>query len=311
MIEVLSRNFMLKLLSLGASAVLFVMLNADSDTEIEVEAPIRYEVPDGFLISGAPPSRVRLTLKGPWAGLRQYELNELDPVTIDLGHVKEPTTDRHILDLSKVQAPFGLKATSVRPAEWDITVDRKMSRDLRVELSMPGRAAFGYEIVDARVSPAEVKVTGPQNLIMGLDFIRTYPIDINEAESDVTMDVELRYPPHPAVLEQRTATVTVEIREQFVQRSFLGVPVSLEPTTTSHRPEPSEVNLTLRGPQIVLDRLDPKVLKVGVPLEPEWSKGLRSFEKSVELLQPLGTRLELVESVPKVEVVEAKSIDKN
>ena len=92
----------------------------------------------------------------------------------------------------------------------------------------------------------------------------------------------------------------------LLQRSFLSVPVVLSPSSPDYRPEPSTVNITLKGPRLVLDRLDPKVLKLGVALEPEWSEGLRSFEKSVELLQPSGSRLVLTGAVPTVEVVAAE-----
>ena len=104
-----------------------------------------------------------------------------------------------------------------------------MKRVLSVVTNVPGRPGLGYEIVDERISPSEVTVVGPRNLVMGLDHVRTYPIDVSSAEGDITMDVELRFPPHPAFLEERTVTVTMEIREEFVQRSFLSVPVVLEP----------------------------------------------------------------------------------
>ena len=304
MIEVVSRNFLLKLMSLGASAALFVMLNADTSVPIEVEAPIRYEVPDDFMVTGSPPSRVRLTLEGPWANLRQYEIDEIDPISVNLRDVTEPLTARHFVELDKVVAPFGLKPTAVRPVEWDISVDKKMKRVLSVVTNVPGRPGLGYEIVDERISPSEVTVVGPRNLVMGLDHVRTYPIDVSSAEGDITMDVELRFPPHPAFLEERTVTVTMEIREEFVQRSCLSVPVVLNPSSPDYRPEPSTVNITLKGPRLVLDRLDPKILKLGVP----WSlNGLRrGFEKSVELLQPSGSRLVLTGAVPTVEVVAAE-----
>ena len=303
MIEVVSRNFLLKLMSLGASAALFVMLNADTSTPIEVEAPVRYVVPDDFMVTGTPPSRVRLTLEGPWANLRQYEIDELEPITVNLRDVTEPMTARHFVELDDVVAPFGLKATVVRPSEFDVSVDEKVERMVAVEPSVPGRPGFGYELIDYRASPTEVKVVGPKNIVYALDMVKTYPVDVTSAESDVTMDVELRFPQHPAYLEKRTVTVTAEIREEFVRRSFLSVPVVLTPSSLEYRPEPAVVNITLRGPRLLLDRLDPKVIKLGLMLEPQWSEGLRKFKKPVELLQPSGSRLELVGEVPEVEVV--------
>ena len=150
------------------------MLNADTSVPIEVEAPIRYEVPDDFMVTGSPPSRVRLTLEGPWANLRQYEIDEIDPISVNLRDVTEPLTARHFVELDKVVAPFGLKPTAVRPVEWDISVDKNEAGPLRGN-ECSWAAGLGYEIVDERISPSEVTVVGPRNLVMGLDHVRTYP----------------------------------------------------------------------------------------------------------------------------------------
>ena len=61
--QVIKDNLLLKFVSLIVATILFVMLNAESSTPVEVDFPISYNVPSGFVLVGHPPSNVSTTLQ--------------------------------------------------------------------------------------------------------------------------------------------------------------------------------------------------------------------------------------------------------
>lgn len=295
-------NLLLKFVSLIVATIIFVMLNAESSTPVEVEFPISYTMPDGFMLIGHPPSRVSATLKGPWTRFQTFREGDMKPVVVDLTQMAETGTIRHVVSTADIHAPLGLKAVSFRPSEWDLTIDRRVERSIPVEAALPHRPAFGYEIVAVRIDPAEVKVVGPLSSVMNLDYIQTRSIDIRGREEDLKVDVALRNPAHPLRLVTRQVFVSIEIGEEQIQRMIRDVPVKVEVDGKALNVEPAVVMLRVSGPRKLVDAMKSTALEATVRVDEELSKGLKTFEKSVELRTALPERTQLVVPIPRVVV---------
>jgi YbbR domain-containing protein len=301
--QVIKDNLLLKFVSLLVAAILFVMLNAESSTPVEVQFPISYDTPDGFMLVGHPPTSLSATLKGPWTRFQSFREEDMLPVVVDLTQMPaEPGTIRHMVATGDIQAPLGLQAVSFRPTEWDLTLDRRVERSIPVEASLPHRPAFGYEIVSVRTEPREVKVIGPRSSVMGLDYIPTRDIDIRGREGDLEVEVALRNPPHPMKLITKQVFISIEIGEEQIQRMFRNIPVKVEADGVALTVEPSTVMLRVSGPRRSVDAMKSSSLEATVKIGDELEKGLKSFEKSVELRTTLPERTQLVVPIPRVVV---------
>ncbi len=296
-------NFALKLTSIVVATILFVILNAESSTPVEVEFPVEYRVSEPFMIIGTPPQRINATIQGPFTKFQSFDISQMKPVVVNLETYTDPGVVRHLVSVSDIEAPVGMKAIAYRPSEWDVKLDRRVERAIPVELSLPHRPAEGYEIVDVRIEPREVRVSGPSSQLMDLQWVQTRPVDISGRTEDLTLDVGLRSPNHPLRLLRRDVRVTVEIAEEIVQRIFRSVPVAVLEKDVEASVEPQTVTLMLKGPKLALDALVASELHAVVSVAEAVEKGLKQVEKSVELRSALPDRTQLVAPAPRVEVV--------
>ena len=170
-----------------------------------------------------------------------------------------------------------------------------------VSADFPTRPAFGFEIVNVLVEPAEVRVTGPLSMLEGLESVRTRAIDIREREEDLTLEVELRSPVHPLKLRDRQVTVSVDIGEEFVQRGFQAVPVEVDNGVAGLTMREASVTLVLRGPRRIVDKIDKSALRAYVDVADEVRLGRREFYRAVKA-RDLPERTQIVAPIPKVKL---------
>lgn len=300
--QTIKDNLLLKFVSLIVATILFVMLNAESSNPVEVEFPISYTLPNGFMLIGHPPSTLSATLKGPWTRFQSFQQGDFQPVKVDLTQMVEPGSIRHVVSTVDIHAPLGLKAVAFRPSEWDLTVDRKVERAIAVEAALPHRPAFGYEIVDVHIEPQEVKVVGPLSSLRNLDYVHTRSIDIRGREEDLKVSVALRMPAHPLRLMTKQVFVTIEIGEEQVQRVFRDVAVEATAEGLNVEVSPATVMIRVKGPRKLVDAMRASELRPTVNIEEQIREGLKSFEKSVELQGRLPERTQLVAPIPRVVV---------
>ena len=301
-LELLTRDLSLKLFSLAVALIFFMFVSVESATPVDVDVRIEYQLSDDLMLTGSPPNTLHATLRGPWAAFRTYTADDMNPVSIDLRDV-EPGSLRRSVDLQVVKPPPGMQVIGVRPSELQLTVDRRVERQVPVSPDIPTRPAFGYEILDVRFEPPRVRVVGPLSRMQTLDFVVTRTIDVQGREEDLSIDVDLRAPLPPLKLvDQSRVHVLVEIGEEIVQRVFRDVPVTVDNAPKGARAQPSAVLITLKGPRRVVDKMEKSKLLAYVDALPEFSQGKRGFEKNVQLKGDLPERVQVLGPVARVKV---------
>lgn len=278
----LTRDLGLKLFSLLVAGLLFIFVSVESGTPVDVDFRIEYHTDDDILVVGDPPQVLQATLKGPWASLWTFNTSKLDPVVIDLINTG-PGTVRHGLDVKQVHAPGGMKVVSVRPAEVDVVLDRRVERLVAVNPDIIGKPAPGFETTNIRVEPARVRVVGPQGPTQALEFVYTRPIDISERADTVELDMPLRPPNAPIRLLDSTVHVTLDIEEEIIERHFDNVPVTLANATPGSALSARFVTVGVRGPRRAVESIDEKKLSATIDVAADVQAGETRFEKTVEL----------------------------
>jgi YbbR domain-containing protein len=298
----LTSNMSLKLFSLAVGIVSYLLVNVESSTPVDVEFRVSYELADGIMLTGDPIDTIHVALQGPWSNFRSFATEDMEPVVINLGD-HGPGALKHHIDLTHVNSPGGMQVISVRPSELEITLDRKIQKDVPVQVDPVGRPAFGYEIVEIRVDPARVKVEGPLGVMRTLDFIYTRAVEIADREQDLETEVDLRAPPAPLRLDTKRVKVLVDIGEEFIERTFRNVGVALENAPKRSKVIPNNVNITLKGPRRVVDKMEKEAVAVFVDANPEADDpAVRSVEKTVQIRQQLPDRVQVVGAPAKVQL---------
>lgn len=84
---------------------------------------------------------------------------------------------------------------------------------LLISSKLSGHPAPGYVLVDSDISPAEVTVTGPPEVLAKTNLLRTDPMDITGATGDISRQIGYRAPRGLLIQGPTRAKVTIHIQK--------------------------------------------------------------------------------------------------
>jgi YbbR domain-containing protein len=300
--EWLTRDYPLKAFSLALALALYFFVSVENDRSVDVDFPIEYRTADDIELIGEHPTAINVTIAGPWASVRSYDPEKLAPVRIDLRDAG-PGPVRRRLDVSDVNAPGGMTVVAMTPTQIDVTLDRKVEKQLPVSVDLGiDKPAYGFEVVAATSNPEKVRVIGPATVMQGIDTVPTRPLNLAGREEGFSEEIELRPLPLPLRLRDKVVAVDIDIREETATR-LLPVTVRCRdlPAGTELVLEPEVIKVEVRGPRRLIDDFDKQSLVAYLDIANELDEGVRDFEKNVSV-EGLPERIGLAGSLPSVRV---------
>lgn len=162
------------------------------------------------------------------------------------------------------------------------------AESIDVDVALTGSPADGYAVLQITSSPARVQVRPAVGQNIDFTHVLTEPVDISGATSDVHATVPVVLAPGVASVVPAQVDVVVMVG---ASRSFAEMPVAVRntPVGLSGSADPAVVDIVVRGPRGILDRLTAGDLvawvdaagrplgespvKVNVTL-PDWAQGL-------------------------------------
>jgi YbbR domain-containing protein len=264
------RNPGLKVISVLIALGLWMFVNAGQRGAVEaLQIPISYRsLPTGLVIINRPPDFVKIEVAGP-----RTLLSLLDPerltLKLDLAGVPTGRSDFKI-NPAMFNVPRQTSVTRITPDEVQLDIDRVVSREIPVHMVFAGKVADGYQINGVQVTPSTIAVSGPSRFVMPLTEADTDPLDIKGASADLQRSVGLTSPNRDVHLSAYRVVAKVDIGEIIANREFKGVAVQVRDTDHKYRLDPAKATITLRGPVLKLEGLDPTGIvyvdaKGGVP----------------------------------------------
>jgi len=175
---------------------------------------------------------------------------------------------------------------------------------LPVKANLVGEPASGYSISRVEVDPAVVTVAGEYEVLAALAALKTQPIDISGATSDVSAKVSLQMPVDVSVDIKGEVSVLVVIDRQ-VTKEFTDVPLVVKKETGyEYLLSADKVNLLIKGASTVLSALNDGDLVAHVDVA-NLQEGEYSLPVQVDL--PVGASLS--ESEPAKVTVKIRAKD--
>lgn len=172
-------NWGLRLLALTIAVALWLAISVDEREargQRAVTASVTYNTPEDLVLL-EPIQQLQVVLSGP-----QSQISTLDPrqvsVRVDLVEMR-PGTHTLSLGSDAVSLPPNLRVESISPNQVRVEIDRRESKQLRVEPTFTGEPAAGAMLGQVTVTPAEVVVEGPASRLAGVDHVETVPIDLD------------------------------------------------------------------------------------------------------------------------------------
>lgn len=245
------RNIWLKFLSISIATLLWLVIAGDRVVERALRVPIEYEnLPSGLEIVGDPPETVDVRLRGSSGTLGRLAAGELAAV-LDL-RTARPGRRLFHLTPGSVNVPYGVEVVQVAPATLPIGFENSAVRIVKVQPSVEGRPAPGYEVTSVTSVPETVEVIGPESALRSLEEAMTEPISVANATRPIREVVTIGLAdPSVRLRTPQTAEVTVQIVTGVSTRTMSNVPIVIRNLDNGMRGRvlPATLTVTLRGTQ--------------------------------------------------------------
>jgi YbbR domain-containing protein len=248
-------NLLLKFLSMVLAVTVFLLVNTDKDNDITVRAPLKYEYPaDKVLVSEEIPE-VRVTIKGPWRRLKEFDERALGEIRLDLANA--PTGEVPITFDMVTNLPPGLTVKDINPRSVRVAFDRRVEKLVEVVPVTTGRPQHGYVLAEIKSVPATVKVRGGERLLAAISTIRTSEISLEGRTESFEQLAELAPSEGVSVDPTLRVGVNVRIEEELVTRKTPGLVVEIKGEgvdTLKWAVSPPQVEVSLTGALLAVEK---------------------------------------------------------
>jgi YbbR domain-containing protein len=285
----------LKLLALVISLALWYGVTGQrKPTTIRVpRVPLNFRLPNDTEISNEPRTEVEITLTGNKRALDAINVRDL-VANVDVSDFK-PGERTVLLTPERVTMglPDGVRYGDIQPNNVLLRLEPRLDRELEVEVRHSGNLPEGYALRGITVSPDKVKVRGPASHLNVLQKAPTEMISLDGRKESFTLpQVEIEIADRKIDLIEGAVSVTFEIGEDRVEKSFTGVQVSAS-DGTQMRPE--TVSVTVYGERSAINQLSAENIKLVLDIAQDGS-----FAPRLELPAELKDRVELRSTNPAV-----------
>lgn len=235
--------------------------------EIPIDLQIRGEVARGHRIGDARLEPETIQVTGPADRVDQIGESRVivfvDNDREDISELRRPT----FYDMrGDVASTVGL---TLNPREVEVIVpiqELAGFAEKPITVDWNGEPAPGYRLLDVKVEPSSIQVTGAPGILESLR-VQTEPIDITGLDETTTQQVALNLPDGIGLVELQPILVTVEI-EPILTSSVVQKPVEVRALSEGLEAilDPEEVRVFLFGPLPTLDSLTENDVRVTVDL---------------------------------------------
>jgi YbbR domain-containing protein len=263
----------LKLLSLILALTVYLLVNTDEHREINARVRVAYVLPPDKALVSERIDEVRVTIRGRWRRIKQFDEREIDRIDLDLTNV---TGGEVVITPDMIDLPRGLEITSIHPQVIRVAFEEIATKQVQVLPTFGGRPLQGYEVLPARTSvkPPLITVRGAAGVIHALESVRTREIRVDGRSDDFVASVAPLAPEGVDLDPAGPVEVEVVIEEELVTRRLGSVPVELRAESLGFDPSrwsvtPEKVDIVLTGPLVAVEDWMDAGIKGIVILPPE------------------------------------------
>lgn len=237
--------------------------NMDVDLRVAGEAAVGYQVGD---VSLEP---VSVVVSGAQS---QVEKVVRTRVSIDLNRIRE-NFDQAIKVEALDERGQSVSGVTVSPETVHVVLPVSQQggyRDVAVKVTTLGRVASGYRLTDISVSPPVVTIysTDPEIVNSLPGVLETQPLDLQNAQDDITTRLKLSLPAGISVIGEQTVLVQAGVSpiESSVTISSERIEIVGLSDNLNVQISPSNVDIILSGPLPLLETLTRQSVRVTVDL---------------------------------------------
>ena len=171
-------NLRLKIASVLLSAVLWIFVTSQGQSEISLDVPLEFRnIPAGLEMVNHSMKTINLNIKGQERLIKNVKASGIR-VYVDLSKAKKGEGIYYI-DRDGIKLPHALTVTNINPSSIKVTVEEVISKKVKVLPVVIGEPEKGYFLKSVDVSPQYVVIEGVRSEVIKIGSIKTEPIDIS------------------------------------------------------------------------------------------------------------------------------------
>jgi hypothetical protein len=206
----LTENLSWKLMALAISALLWFFVVGETEIATSMPIVVQYRnMPADLEITGDNLDRLFVQVRGPVARVSAESLART-PLVLDLGNVRRPGEQTFNVTERELGLPSGVHLVRAVPAQIRLSLDRRLTRMLPVEVRFQAQPPNGYRVVNLRVNPPAARVSGPEHFVLALDRVITDPLNLSSTVGAAEFRVPI-YVEEPQVRIESARQVSVSV----------------------------------------------------------------------------------------------------
>ncbi|GAB4399822.1 MAG: hypothetical protein OHK003_24640 [Anaerolineales bacterium] len=254
--------------------------NLDVDLRVSGEVAVGYQVGETTL------EPVQVTVSGAQSQVQKVTRAR---VSIDLNRIRE-NFDQFVKVEALDERGQPVSGVTVSPEMVHIVLPVTQQggyRDVAIKVTTLGRVASGYRLTDISVSPPVVTIysTDPEIVNSLPGVLETQPLDLQNAQDDITTRLRLSIPAGVSVIGEQTVLVQAGVSpiESSVTISSERIEIVGLDSDLNVQISPSNVDIILSGPLPLLETLTRQSIRVTVDLT-NLAAGTYQLSPKVEVL---------------------------
>jgi YbbR domain-containing protein len=196
---------------------------------------------------------VQVRLNGPGPLLASLDTKR-SPIVLDLSHAEIGTDFRLKVRDEMVRIPRGVRILDIEPSRIPVRLERVKRVSVPVTLAPVGEPRDGYKVQTLKATPEKVQVSGPASLVDRLTALETEPFDLTDLAASAQRTVGLVRADQLTV-KPENVVVEISVAPVVTTREFKRLAVEVRNVDRPFQLKPTRVNLTVRGPQRVVQSL--------------------------------------------------------
>ncbi|MBY6038340.1 hypothetical protein KUV80_16960 [Fictibacillus nanhaiensis] len=235
-----------------------VTLHKQASKELSVNVDLKNtkKLPEGYTVGDVEFSPKSVKVSGA-----EGMINQISFITgfVDVGNAQETIQTK--VPLRAYNQQGDLIDVLITPEVMDVTVPiKKPKKTVPISISTTGDLAEGLTLTSITSDPKEVTLSGTTTALDKYESYKEISIDLSRIKQDTNFTVEVPVPDGIDAVSVKEVTVSVNVEEENITRTFKDVPLTLlgidnEKKATILDPADGVVDVTVRGKKSTLDAL--------------------------------------------------------
>ncbi len=228
----ISNDFPRKLLALFFALLVYFTVSYKIGDERRIqEIPVKISVPAVLVNMEETHPKVSLDVRASSRNLKQLTAAKFS-IHIKLKETEYIPGEPYPVKIlpQDVRAPIGVKVLKITPSEFLISLDRNVTREIKIKPRFEKGAELpeGYTTGNVTLEPSHVALSGPSRLVNMIKSLDTEPIPLDKSTTE-SFDYKIPVANKEGFIKIIPSKVTaqVEIVKEEEKRIFRSVPIKL------------------------------------------------------------------------------------